>query len=137
VTLFTLNNDRKQLKKTMFTYVGIVIFCMIFGVVYEVFSHGVISHFMLHGFFVPLVLGLIPYLILFLLIKGKGPGMVAGYLYNAGVATISVGTYFKGMLDIYGTTRIAFVIIYYIIGGLLLVTGITLYIISLLKREEI
>ena len=136
MTLFSLNSDRKKNHNTFFVYVGVTLFCIVFGLIYETFSHGVVSFFMLFGFLFPLILGLAPYLVLFLGKIEKGPDTVASYLYNAGVATLTVGSYFKGMLDIYGTTRDAYVIIYFTVGGVLLLSGLFLYIISLKKSSD-
>lgn len=136
MTLFSLNKDYRKNRRTFFIYLGVTVFCGIFGLVYETFSHGVVSFFMLFGFLFPLVLGLAPYSILFITKTIKGPDTFASYLYNAGVATVSVGSYFKGVLDIYGTTRDVYVIIYFVVGGVLLLLGISSYIISLIKSGD-
>lgn len=120
----------------MFIYDGVVGFCAIFGFVYELFGHGVFSTFMMHGFAIPLVLGMIPYTILFLFIKGKGPGELAACLYNSGIATLTVGSYFRGVLEIYGTSRVEFYTAYFVAGLLLLCAGIGVYIVTLVKRIE-
>lgn len=135
MTLFSLNSDRKKIRSTFLTYVCVVIFCVIFGFVYETKAHGIISHFMLYGFIVPLVLGLIPYFILFITKSNKGPGTTSSYIYNAGVATLTVGCYFKGVLDIYGTTRDVYVLIYLIVGCSLLVLGFLAYFIALTSNS--
>ena len=90
---------------------------------------------MLLGFLFPLGLGLIPYLILLISKTEKGPGSVTSNIYNGGVAVITVGSYFKGALDIYGTTREVYVIIYFVVGILMLVASIVLYVISLFKSS--
>ena len=131
--LFSLNKDKRTIRRNLFIYCGVVPFCALFGYIYETQAHGVLSWFMFLGFLVPLVLGLIPYLILVLTKTEKGPNSLAANLYNAGVATLTVGCYFKGFLDIYGTTRDIHVIIYSVVGGILLLTGITFYIISILE----
>lgn len=135
MTLFSLNSDIRRNRNTFFIYAGVTIFCVVFGLIYETFSHGVVSFFMLFGFLFPMILGLAPYLVLFITKTQKGPDTIASYLYNSGVATVSVGSYFKGMLDIYGTTRDVYVIIYFVVGGVLLLSGLCLYIISLKKSS--
>ena len=134
MTLFSLSKDRKRVRGTFFIYLGIVVFCGIFGIVYEMFSHGIVSFFMLFGFLFPLVLGLVPYIILFIGKVNSCPNVVASYAYNAGVATVTVGSYFKGVIDIYGTTRDVYVIIYFSIGIVLLLLGLIIYFVSLKKR---
>ena len=133
--LFSLNKDKRIIKRNLFIYCGIVVFCALFGYIYETQAHGVLSWFMFLGFLVPLVLGLLPYLILTLTKTEKGPNLVTSNIYNAGVATLTVGCYFKGFLEIYGTTRDIHVIIYSVVGGILLLTGVTFYIISVVKSR--
>ena len=133
--LFSLNKDKRIIKRNLFIYCGIVVFCALFGYIYETQAHGVLSWFMFLGFLVPLVLGLLPYLILTLTKTEKGPNSVTSNIYNAGVATLTVGCYFKGFLEIYGTTRDIHVIIYSVVGGILLLTGVTFYIISVVKSR--
>lgn len=135
MTLFSLSNNKKGIRNTFFTYIGVVIFCIVFGLVYERFSHGIVSNFMLFGFMFPLGLGLVPFGLLFLTKTEKCPDTISTYIYNAGVATLTVGSYFKGMLDIYGTTRDVYVIIYFTVGAVLAFFGLVSYIISLIKSS--
>ena len=134
--LFSLNRNKSTIRRNLFIYCCIVPFCAIFGYVYETRAHGILSWFMLLGFLVPLVLGLIPYLILTLTKTDKGPNSITSNIYNAAVATLTVGCYFKGFLDIYGTTRDRHIIIYSVVGGTLLITGIIFYIISIVKNGD-
>ena len=136
MTLFSLNSDRRVIRRNFFIYIGVVIFCIVFGIVYESFSHGIVSYYMYLGFLVPLALGFIPYAALFFIKSQKGPNSITSNLYNAGVATLTVGCFFMGVLDIYGTTRDIHVIIYSVVGGTLLLTGIIFYVISLFKNKE-
>ena len=131
MTLFSLNNDRKVIRRNFFIYLGVVIFCIIFGLVYEYYSHNVLSYFMLLGFLFPLGLGLLPYGLLFFLKSDKGPGALTSNVYNGAVAVLTVGSYFKGVLDIYGTTREVFVIIYFSLGSIMAAIGLILYVLSL------
>ena len=135
--LFSLNKDKRIIKRNLFIYCGVVPFCALFGYIYETQAHGVLSWFMFLGFLVPLVLGLIPYLILVLTKTENGPNSIASNLYNAGVATLTVGCYFKGFLDIYGTTRDIHLIIYSAVGLTLLITGLVFYIISIVKNKSV
>ena len=79
------------------------LFCAVFGMIYEVFSHEVYSYFMIYAFAVPLVLGVLPCALL--LNAKKYPGKTAAALWNSGTAALSVGCAFRGALDIYGTTN--------------------------------
>ena len=85
------------------------------GFVYEQFSHGVYSDFMVYAFLPPLVLGSCPLLIRAL--RGKAlPGCWCVRLYHWGIIALTVGCLFQGALEIYGTTS-RLVMGYWIAGG--------------------
>ena len=96
-------------------------FLAFFGAVYELFSHGVYSGWMLFAFAIPLLLGALPYELLLRL--GRRPGQAFLQLWNAGVACLSMGCVFQGVLAIYGTTN-SLIVVYPIAGGLLLLLGL-------------
>ena len=73
-------------------------FLALFGAVYELFSHEVYSYFMIYAFAVPLMLGVMPYALL--LISRKVPGRAALIPWNSGIAALSVGCVFRGVLEI-------------------------------------
>lgn len=85
------------------------------GFVYEQFSHGVYSGFMVYAFLPPLVLGTCPLLILALCGKSL-PGRWCVRLYHWGIIALTVGCLFQGALEIYGTTS-RLVMGYWIAGG--------------------
>ena len=93
----------KKLLKTAIIYLFASLFTALFGAVYEIFSHGVYSYFMIYAFAVPLVLGTLVYLAAAFLGKGA-PGDKAQLFYHPFVTALTVGCIFKGVLDIYGTT---------------------------------
>lgn len=85
------------------------------GFVYEQFSHGVYSGFMVYAFLPPLVLGACPLLIRAL--RGKALlGRWCVRLYHWGIIALTVGCLFQGALEIYGTTS-RLVMGYWIAGG--------------------
>jgi len=83
---------------------GAAIFLAVFGSIYEIFSHGVYSYFMIYAFLIPLVLGVLPYG--WLLYKRAHPPRIVLQLWNFGIAAFSVGSLIKGVLEIYGTTNL-------------------------------
>ena len=111
--------ERKRLKAAR-NYLVVSIFCAFFGAVYEIFSHGVYSYFMLYAFGFPLALGTLPEILRGL--RGAEPSPISARLRGAGVATLTVGSIFRGILDIYGTSS-PLSIVYWIVGGLLLLSG--------------
>ena len=80
----------------------------VFGLVYEHFSHGVTSYYMLFAFLIPLSAGIARLLPIF---RGRD-----GLFWSCGTLTLTVGSLLRGALDIYGTTS-RLCGIYWILGG--------------------
>lgn len=111
----------KVLKNHMLYNLAGTLFLVLFGAVYEMFSHGVYSFFMIYAFVIPLMFGVVTYIVM--LIKGKYPGRLFLNLWNSAIATFSVGSVFQGVLEIYGTTN-ALVLVYPIAGGVLAILSL-------------
>ena len=99
-------------KHLIYNLVG-TLFLAFVGAVYEYFSHGVYSYWMIYAFAFPLVMGVVPYTIL--LIKEKYPNRVFLRLWNSAIATFSVGSVFAGVLAIAGYTNTK-IVIYPVVG---------------------
>lgn len=104
------------MKKSLI-YFGISIFLFIFGQIYEYFSHGVYSSYMMFAFLIPFIGLFIPSLLNNLILKRKITDNVT-LPWKCGIATLTVGTIYKGVLEIYGTSG-TFEQVYLIIGSLL------------------
>ena len=91
--------------RTAAVYLGLSVFCSVFGTVYEAFSHGVYSFFMAFCFLPTLLLGALPFGVIYFA-KLKMPDRTSFNLYNSGVASLAVGFVFRGVLEIYGTTNL-------------------------------
>ena len=103
--------------KTAVVYLGISLFIAFFGAVYEHFSFGVYSYFMIYAFAFPLVGGALPFLIAYIRgqrreqqgmeekqetgIDGNFAG-TARTLWHAVIATLTVGSILHGALMICG-----------------------------------
>ena len=123
--------SEKTLKTHLLGNLAGTVFLALFGAVYEMFSHGVYSYWMLYAFAIPLMLGVIPYTVL--LIRRKFPQRTFLRLWSAAIAAFSVGCAFQGALEIYDTTnRLA--IIYPIAGGLLLTAALASILLN--SRDE-
>ena len=109
-----------------FVYLCLSVVCLVLGAVYEHFSHGVYSGWMVYAFAFPLVGGALPFYAMAGFALRRAPGSVPRGLYHAGIATLTVGSFFQGALDIYGTTQ-ALTVIYWIVGGMLAAMGVALY----------
>lgn len=122
-----MKNDKNI--KTAFVYILVTIFCAVFGAVYEYFSHEVYSYFMLYAFIFPLV-SAGAFLGMSLNLMKKSPGAGTRNLYHSGIATLTVGSIMRGVLDIYGTTN-WLISIYWVVGTLLVVVSIICYLVQL------
>ena len=107
--------DRKLLRQILL-HLGAAVWFAFFGAVYEHFSHEVYSYWMIYAFAFPLVLGALPYTVC--MMKSYFPGERVIHRWNAAVLTWAVGSVFKGVLDIYGTTN-SLLTVYPVAGGLL------------------
>ena len=106
--MFTSATDR-----TAFAYVAASAFVALFGGIYEVFSHGVWSGWMVYAFAFPLALGALPF---GWLAMRRMPLPRGCTLHHAAVATLTVGSVMEGVLAIYGTTN-HLTVWYWIVGG--------------------
>lgn len=109
--------------KTVFVYLVLSIFCALFGAVYELFSHEVYSFYMIYAFGFPLVGGALPYGILSVFHLSKSSSVLARNLYHSGIATLTVGSIVRGILDIYGTTN-SLSKYYWFVGFFAVIAGI-------------
>lgn len=94
-----------QAARTALAYLAVSILCALFGAVYERFSHGVHSYYLIYAFAFPLLGGVLPYLLLAVLGTDGYPRRFARNLCHSGIATLTVGSIVRGILDIYGTTN--------------------------------
>ena len=114
-------NDLKNKNKFI---IGFSVFVLIFGIIYEMFSHGVISYYMIFAFLIPLINFLIN--IIFINSKIK-VNKISKNLFSMSICTFTFLSIIKGVLDIYGTTN-NLIFVYLIVGIILLVTSIILFI---------
>ena len=120
---------KEDLIKARNRFAAAALGCLVFAAVYECFSHGVFSPFMLLAFLFPLLLGVVPCT---LALDRPGSGVLSLYLYGSGVVALTAGSLFQGILEIYGTTsRLSGV--YWAVGLLLSAGGAGLYV---LQRAE-
>ncbi len=116
--------SESDLKKYLLGNIAGTLFLALFGAIYEAFSHEVYSYYMIYAFALPLVLGVLPSALL--LLRGKLPPRAAALLWNYGIAALSVGCVFRGVLEIYGTTN-SLRVIYPIAGAALLTAALIVW----------
>jgi hypothetical protein len=123
--LFTSVTDKacRRALGACLAYLAAALFCLVFGAVYEHFSHGVYSNAMVYAFAYPLCLGVLPF---FAACAFGGerterivPSGASAHLWAYGVATLTVGSILSGVLEIYGTDS-DLLIVYPIAGAVLL-----------------
>ena len=107
--------------------------CAAVGLIYELFSHGVLSSYMVLGWVFPFVLGTIPNFLI-RITGAKGPGSAAENIYACGVATLTAGCMLKGVLEIFGTTN-SMLKVYPIVALALIAAGALLYLFGKKKAE--
>lgn len=110
------NGKHRIVKNTIFA-----VFCILFAAIYEAFSHQVYSLFMIGAFLFSVLLGIVPDLIRKKM--GHTGNEIALALQQCGIYTLTVGSIFRGILDIYGTTNRAGAV-YWVAGGGLFAVGI-------------
>lgn len=128
--------------KVVRNYLLVTIFCAAFGGIYEAFSFGVYSRFMIYAFGWPLVFGMIPALFFYVRENADKAGAVTEAnlvwpkrFWHTGVAILTVGSIFRGILDIYGTSS-RLVNVYWIVGGVMLGSGLLMSAFTKAKRPR-
>ncbi len=120
--------DSRRMMKTGLVYLCISLLCAWFGAMYEQFSHGVFSYYMIYSFAFPLAGGALPFFLLSFR-GGRTPGRLPLHFYHSGVATLTVGSIFQGVLEIYGTTN-PLTRVYWIVGWSFVLCGIVGFVIG-------
>ena len=121
--------------KTAFIYLLASLFCVLFGAVYEYYSHDVYSYYMIYAFVFPLAAGVLPFVLMFLSGHKRIPSRLTLNLYHSGIATLSVGSIMTGVMEIYGTTN-DILQIYWIVGFGFIGISLLNYVIGLFKRKK-
>lgn len=127
---------RDNITQTRNLFVIETIVTAVFGGVYEYFSHNVYSGFMMFAFAIPLVLGVVPYILLGHVPRVYLPDPILRTVYNSGVITLNVGCVFAGILEIYGTTN-RLVYVYPVAAGALFIVSMVAYLFSIVQQSAI
>jgi hypothetical protein len=119
------NERRKEVMKKALTYSFASALTAVFGLIYELFSHGVYSYYMIYAFLFLLVGGTCVQLHLAFNSR-RLPCRLASDLFESGIITLTVGSLFSSVLEIYGTTN-ALTAVYWAVGAALTAAGILIY----------
>lgn len=117
MTLYTSAPDpaRTYHLKATGNYIIVTAFCILFGAVYEHFSFGVFSFYMIYAFAIPFALGLIPSFLAAVSKEEVAVNRLSERLRHTAVAILTTGSVFKGIIEIYGTGS-RFAPVYLIVG---------------------
>lgn len=118
-------------KKTASIYIFTTLLCVALNYVYSLFGHGVSSLFMSYAFVFSLVLGVIGFIVLGWL---NLDNRVAFNLYNAGIATLTVGSILRGVIDIAGTDT-TYPVYYFFVGAVCVAIGGLIYFYQWIKTN--
>ena len=121
-------------KREMYKHFIVSIFFLIFGFIYEIFSHEVYSMYMIYAFIIPLVFGFTLYLVIYKMELNKYLNELGMKLYDLSLITFTIGSIMKGVLEIYGTTN-KLVSIYLKVGIILMIVSFLLNIIYYVKKK--
>ncbi len=127
--------DRLTALRVALGSLGVSIFLAFAGFVYEHFSHGVWSYWMVYAFAFPLVLLTLPFLLLAVSRRCRVPGAPSRRCWGAGVACLTAGSLFKGILEIYGTAS-GLNLVFWVVGGFFLLLGLLLWFIRAGSEES-
>ena len=128
------NAPRASALKTAYVYLLISLFCVLFGGVYELYSHEIYSNYMIYAFLFPLMGGTLVFLSL-LVFRLRLPKRLSQNLYHAGIAALTVGCILEGVVEIYGTTN-DLIRIYFIVGTALVAAGVIAYVAGCVRDQK-
>jgi hypothetical protein len=129
------------MRRTLITGASLAVFCVVFTLIYEQFSHGAVSTHMRCMFLMPLVGCALPALLCLLTPLHRFVCRPAFNLWNSGLAVWAVGCLFRGIVNISGRFT-DLDRIYWILGWIFLAAAVVWELIHLVilrrhSREEV
>ena len=115
----SISAERERALRTARNYLFVTLSAMLFGAVYEFFSHGVWSYAMVYACAVPLLLGVLPFLLLGTASREISFPAPAAWLWHTGTAALTLGCVLSGVFAIYGTAS-PLTVWYFAAGGVFL-----------------
>jgi len=110
-------------KTTVKVYGFTTLFCIALNHIYSLFGHGVSSSFMSYAFVFSLMLGVVGFMVFGRL---NLDNRIAFNLYNAGIATLTVGSILRGIIDIAGADT-TYPVFYFFVGTVFVAIGGLIY----------
>ena len=133
--------SRRRMRRALVTGTSLALFCVVFTLIYEQFSHGATSSHMRCMFLMPLVGCALPALLCLLTPLHRFVCRPAFNLWNSGLAVWAVGCLFRGIVNISGRFT-DLDRIYWILGWIFLAAAVVWELIHLVilrrhSREEV
>lgn len=126
------NKKSNAAKNGTVIYLGVSVFCFIFYLVYDQFSHGIHSFFMTWLFVFPLVLGAVPCALLWLV--KQTPVRLSINLWNSGVAAVTCASILMGIFEIAGAES-RYQNYLMAAGAVMLVAGLIAFIVGKIMKK--
>ncbi|MFZ2682963.1 MAG: hypothetical protein WAX62_03085 [Trichococcus flocculiformis] len=125
MSILDMNNKSSVPQKTGITYLIATVAMVILEKIYRLFGHGVTSPAMTWMFLFPLAGGLLIYLVNRAKFDIEDAERLRSFsnLYHSGIATLTVGSFLKGVLEIAGTDSV-YLLYFYIVGFGMVLLGI-------------
>lgn len=124
---------KKRCIKAAAVYAVISLLCVIFAGIYEMFSFGEYSAYMLNMYLVPLLGGTVLYLLIY---KLKGEEVLSRFafnVWNTGIAVMTSWCMVKGIVEISGRS-FEYDMLYCTFGGIMLIIGFMAQCIAIQRR---
>lgn len=118
------NPIKKRLKKTILWYTLLTVFFFVGSRIYEHFSFGETSAFMHYLFLIPLIGGVLLVALQFMV---KGLSRLSLNLWNSGVATLTAGALYRGIVNLSGRSTTLDQPYYYVAGIFLALALISIF----------
>lgn len=135
------NKARNKISpRRILIWLGISAFCLIFYLIYNMFSHGVKSAFMTYLFAWPLIMGFLPSTVIYVInLIRHVPAYIDAVTDNAyccGIAALTVSSMLKGIFDIAGTASIYQTYLLYAGIILIIIAAVSLIIHIIMNRHN-
>lgn len=133
-----IKSHKKKIMKTALVYLALSLIAIIINYVYGLFGHGVHSASMTWMFLYPLLGGAVLYLLIFLLVPDIARFVAYRMfynIYNSGIATLSLGSFLKGIFDIAGTSSV-YIAVFYAIGELFVALGLVMLLVLAVNLKK-
>ena len=124
LSISVTNPIKKRLKKTILWYTLLTAFFFVGSRIYEHFSFGETSAFMHYLFLIPLIGGA---LLVVLQLVIKGLSRLTLNLWNSGVATLTAGALYRGIVNLSGRSTTMDQPYYYVAGAFLVLALISIF----------